>query len=118
MHDVDGLLKLIEVLLKMMMQICPDGSGSDPFSRTDKQRIVQLVTQPLQGLTDRGIYQHLSISKAAETLYITPSAVSQSLQRLRNQLNDPLFIRSGKGITPTTVGAKLSRLSVVRTCGQ
>lgn len=53
------------------------------------------------------IYQHLSISKAAETLYITPSAVSQSLQRLRNQLNDPLFIRSGKGITPTTVGANL-----------
>ena len=42
------------------------------------------------------IYQHLSISKAAETLYITPSAVSQSLQRLRNQLNDPLFIRSCK----------------------
>lgn len=29
------------------------------------------------------IYQHLSISKAAESLYITPSAVSQSLQRLR-----------------------------------
>ena len=28
------------------------------------------------------IYQHLSISKAAESLYITPSAVSQSLQRL------------------------------------
>lgn len=53
------------------------------------------------------IYQHLSISKAAETLYITPSAVSQSLQRLRNQLNDPLFIRSGKGITPTTVGINL-----------
>lgn len=53
------------------------------------------------------IYQHLSISKAAETLFITPSAVSQSLQRLRNQLNDPLFVRSGKGITPTTVGVNL-----------
>jgi len=53
------------------------------------------------------IYQHLSISKAAETLFITPSAVSQSLQRLRNQINDPLFIRSGKGITPTTVGINL-----------
>lgn len=53
------------------------------------------------------IYQHLSISKVAETLYITPSAVSQSLQRLRGQLNDPLFIRSGKGITPTTVGVNL-----------
>jgi DNA-binding transcriptional LysR family regulator len=35
--------------------------------------------------------------------------VSQSLQRLRNQLNDPLFIRSGKGITPTTVGVNLHR---------
>jgi DNA-binding transcriptional LysR family regulator len=33
--------------------------------------------------------------------------VSQSLQRLRGQLNDPLFIRSGKGITPTTVGVNL-----------
>ncbi|MEB6379392.1 LysR family transcriptional regulator [Leclercia adecarboxylata] len=55
------------------------------------------------------IYQHLSISKAAETLFITPSAVSQSLQRLRNQLNDPLFIRSGKGITPTTVGMNLHK---------
>lgn len=53
------------------------------------------------------IYQHLSISKAAEMLFITPSAVSQSLQRLRTQLNDPLFIRSGKGIIPTTVGINL-----------
>ncbi|MGS3087750.1 LysR family transcriptional regulator, partial [Escherichia coli] len=43
------------------------------------------------------IYQHLSISKAAESLYIPPSVVSQSLQRLRVQLNDPLFIRSGTG---------------------
>lgn len=53
------------------------------------------------------IYQNLSISKAAETLYITPSAVSQSLQRLRTQFNDPLFIRSGKGITPTVAGINL-----------
>lgn len=28
------------------------------------------------------IYQHLSISKAAAMLFITPSAVSQSLQRV------------------------------------
>lgn len=53
------------------------------------------------------IYQQLSISKAAEMLFITPSAVSQSLQRLRTQLNDPLFIRAGKGITPTTVATNL-----------
>jgi predicted DNA-binding protein YlxM (UPF0122 family) len=56
------------------------------------------------------IYQHLSISRAAETLFITPSAVSQSLQRLRTQLNDPLFIRSGKGITPTQTSVNLHYL--------
>lgn len=53
------------------------------------------------------IYQNLSISQAAQTLFITPSAVSQSLQRLRTQLNDPLFVRSGKGITPTNVAINL-----------
>ncbi|MGE0971412.1 DNA-binding transcriptional repressor CitR [Klebsiella sp. WOUb02] len=53
------------------------------------------------------IYQHLSISQAAGTLFITPSAVSQSLQRLRNQLNDPLFIRTGKGMSPTTLAVNL-----------
>ena len=53
------------------------------------------------------IYQQLSISKAADMLFITPSAVSQSLQRLRIQLNDPLFVRSGKGITPTLIGTNL-----------
>ena len=56
------------------------------------------------------IYQHLSISRAAETLFITPSAVSQSLQRLRTQLNDPLFIGSGKGITPTKTSVNLHYL--------
>ena len=53
------------------------------------------------------IYQNLSISKAAETLFITPSAVSQSLQRLRTQFNDPLFTRAGKGITPTITAVNL-----------
>lgn len=53
------------------------------------------------------IYQNLSISKAAETLFITPSAVSQSLQKLRTQFNDPLFIRAGKGITPTVTAVNL-----------
>lgn len=36
-----------------------------------------------------------------------PSAVSQSLQRLRQQLNDPLFVRVGKGMTPTTACVNL-----------
>lgn len=40
------------------------------------------------------IYQHLSISKAAETLYITPSAVSQSLHACaRNSMTLYLFVQ-------------------------
>jgi DNA-binding transcriptional LysR family regulator len=50
--------------------------------------------------------QHLSISKAAETLYITPSAVSQSLQRLRGN-STILCLSVPVGITPTTVGVNL-----------
>lgn len=53
------------------------------------------------------VYLHRSVSKAAEALFLTPSAISQSIQRLRNQLNDPLFLREGKGITPTTVADNL-----------
>lgn len=53
------------------------------------------------------IYQHQSISKAAKALFITPSAVSQSLQRLRAHLDDPLFVRSGKGVAPTTIAINL-----------
>lgn len=53
------------------------------------------------------VYLHRSVSKAAEALFLTPSAISQSIQRLRNQLNDPLFLREGKGISPTTVADNL-----------
>ncbi len=53
------------------------------------------------------IYQHFRISNAAESLYITTSAVSQSLQRLRAQFTDPFFIRSGQDIAPTTTGLNL-----------
>jgi hypothetical protein len=41
-HDIDGLLKLVQVLFQMMMQIDADGRGRDPFTGTDKQRIVEL----------------------------------------------------------------------------
>lgn len=42
-----------------------------------------------------------SVTAAAERLGITQSAVSHQLDRLRTIFKDPLFIRSGRGITPT-----------------
>ncbi len=47
------------------------------------------------------IYSERSISRAAEHLGMSQSAVSHALQRLRHALDDPLFIRSKSGVDPT-----------------
>lgn len=41
------------------------------------------------------------VARAASRLNITPSAVSHSLGRLRHLFNDPLFLRTPKGVVPT-----------------
>jgi DNA-binding transcriptional LysR family regulator len=41
------------------------------------------------------------VGRAAGRLNLTPSAVSDGLGRLRKLLNDPLFLRSPKGVVPT-----------------
>lgn len=48
-----------------------------------------------------------SVNEAAETLGITAPAVSHALNRLREQYQDPLFIRQGRGITPTNFAIEL-----------
>lgn len=47
------------------------------------------------------IYEHKSISKAAQILCITQSAASHALQRLRQQLHDDLFVRTNNQMLPT-----------------
>lgn len=47
------------------------------------------------------IYTERSISRAAEKLHLSQPTVSNALARLRTQLNDPLFERSGQGMVPT-----------------
>lgn len=47
------------------------------------------------------IYQEQNLTRAAEVLSITQPAVSNALSRLRNSFNDPLFVRSHQGMTPT-----------------
>jgi DNA-binding transcriptional LysR family regulator len=47
------------------------------------------------------IYQEQNMSRAAEVLYITPSAVSHALKRLRESLGDPLFQRNNNRMLPT-----------------
>jgi DNA-binding transcriptional LysR family regulator len=42
-----------------------------------------------------------SVSRAAEKMYVTQSAMSQILQRLRQQFDDPLLVRTPTGMEPT-----------------
>lgn len=49
-----------------------------------------------------------NVARAAERLHVTPSAVSNSLARLRDVLSDPLVTRKGRGIVPTPRAAELA----------
>ena len=53
------------------------------------------------------IYTAGSLTKAADVLCITQPAVSNSLARLRDMLNDPLFVRTGHSMTPTPVAQNI-----------
>lgn len=47
------------------------------------------------------IYTEGSLTKAARVLNLTQPAVSHALGRLRDRLNDPLFVRQGSRMEPT-----------------
>lgn len=51
--------------------------------------------------------KYLSYTKAAETLFISQSAVSQNIKQLEDQLSIQLFIRAGKGVKLTIEGEAL-----------
>ncbi|MGF2617463.1 LysR family transcriptional regulator [Rossellomorea vietnamensis] len=48
-----------------------------------------------------------SITKAAERLHLSPSALSQSITQLEKELGVTIFSRSRKGTTPTSEGKKV-----------
>lgn len=48
------------------------------------------------------------VGRAAQQLNLTPSAVSHGLGRLRSLLNDPLFLKTPKGVVPNTRAEELA----------
>lgn len=58
----------------------------------------------LEALIEEG-----SVSRAAERLFITQSAMSKTLGRLRELFDDPLFVRMGAGMAPTPRAEQLAR---------
>lgn len=51
-----------------------------------------------------------NVSRAAEKLYLSQSAMSRTLQRLRDLFDDPLFYRTSSGITPTEKALSLEAM--------
>ena len=49
------------------------------------------------------------VGRAAGMLALTPSAVSHRLNRLRDLLNDPLFLRTPRGVMPTARATELAQ---------
>ncbi len=53
------------------------------------------------------LYEEQSTTRAAERLFLSQPAVSNALRRLREELQDPLFVRSPQGMLPTPVSLRL-----------
>lgn len=86
----------------------PDKRLSDPGSETKPQVFRTLRNIDLNLLTIfEAVYVHKGIVNAAKILNLTPSAISQSIQKLRSIFPDPLFIRKGQGVTPTAYATHL-----------
>ncbi|WP_160623535.1 LysR family transcriptional regulator [Mixta intestinalis] len=47
------------------------------------------------------LYREASVTRTAEVLHLGQPAISGALKRLREMFNDPLFVRSTKGMLPT-----------------
>src|SRR5919108_3706595 len=54
------------------------------------------------------VLEERHVGRAAEKLNLSPSAVSHGLTRLRRVLNDPLFLRTPKGVVPTARALELA----------
>ena len=54
------------------------------------------------------VFRERQVANAAKRLHVSPSAVSHGLGRLRELFDDPLFLRTPKGVLPTARAAAVS----------
>jgi DNA-binding transcriptional LysR family regulator len=53
------------------------------------------------------VYRERNLTRAAEILCLSQSAVSHAIGRLREHVDDPLFVREGQGVMPTPLADRL-----------
>ncbi len=72
----------------------------------NKHRIHQLDLNLLKVF--RSLYEEQNMSRTAEALHLTPSAISHAVRRLRDALGDPLFQRAQNRMVPTPACRRLA----------
>lgn len=77
---------------------------------TDFKAIQQLDLNLLKVF--ESLYLQQNMTRCAEALHLTPSAVSHSIKRLRDCLQDPLFVRSQNKMLPTPACQRMAPLII------
>lgn len=54
------------------------------------------------------LYQERNVSSAANRISLSQPALSHKLNKLRREFDDPLFIRTARGLTPTSLAHELA----------
>jgi DNA-binding transcriptional LysR family regulator len=79
-------------------------SGSTEYPKNPRPRVpavqIRMVDLNLFRVFD-ALMLHRSVRKASQVLSVTPSAVSHALNRLRQTIDDELFIPGERGMEPT-----------------
>ena len=75
-----------------------------PMSDFDHLDLDGHLLQLLLAVTETG-----SVTRAADRLGVTQSAVSHGLDKLRAIVGDPLFVKAGRGIAPTALAEVLAQ---------
>lgn len=76
----------------------------------DLKRVQQLDLNLLKVF--QSLYVEQNMTKAADNLHITPSAVSHAIRRLRDTLDDPLFVRAQHRMVPTPACQRMAPLII------
>src|ERR1700730_4139575 len=77
----------------------------------EPERVFRLTNIDLKLLGIIGeLHRTRSLSRAAERLELSQSAISMTLAKLRKHFNDPLFVRTSSGMEPTPHAIELIRL--------
>lgn len=73
---------------------------------TEANRVQQLDLNLLKVF--QTLYQEQNMTRTAEAMHLTPSAISHAIKRLRDALGDPLFIRSHNKMMPTAACQRMA----------